>query len=80
MQTKLIENYLVKKNLTQRQFAKEVGCSTAFINSILNGKNTDIKISLVRKLAKQTKIAESKLIDELLSMKGKSGHESRRTR
>lgn len=62
----VIVEYLKKKRKTQKELAQEVGCSTAFLNSIINGKNTDIKISLVRKISKATKISESKLIDDLL--------------
>lgn len=62
----VIVDYLKKKDKTQKELAQEVGCSTAFLNAIINGKNTDIKISLVRKLSIATKIPEKKLIDELL--------------
>lgn len=68
----LINEYLEQKNITQRKFAEQVGCTTAFINSIINGKNTDIKISLLRKICKKTGIDESKLITELLKAKSES--------
>lgn len=62
----VIAEYIKSANTTQKELAKKVGCSTAFLNAIINGKNTDIKISLVRKISIVTKISESKLIDELL--------------
>lgn len=65
----MIADYLKRQKKTQRQFADEIGCTTAFINSLINGKNTDIKISLVRKISEKTKLPESKLITELLSFK-----------
>lgn len=65
----IISEYLQKNKMTQREFATEIGCTTAFVNSIINGKNTDIKISLLRKISDRTKISETKLITELLSFK-----------
>lgn len=65
----IIADYLKKKGKTQRQFADEIGCTTAFINSLINGKNTDIKISLLRRISSKTKLNETKLITELLSFK-----------
>lgn len=65
----LIQKYLTKHDLTQRVFADQLGCTTAFVNGLINGKNTDIKISLLNKLHKQTKIPMPKLVSELLSYK-----------
>lgn len=66
----LIRDFLKKKDLTQRSFADRLGITVAFLNSILNGKNTDVKISLVRKLHLETGIPEKTLISELLAHKG----------
>ena len=65
----LIRDFLKKKELTQRAFADKLGITVAFLNSILNGKNTDVKISLVRRIHGETGLDESKLITELLSHK-----------
>lgn len=65
----LIAQHLEKNDLTQRAFAREIGCTTAFVNGLVNGKNTDIKISLLAKIAKATKLPAQKLMDDLLSYK-----------
>lgn len=65
----LIQEYLKQNNLTQRGFADKIGCTTAFLNAILNGKNTDIKISLLRKISSATSLSEPELITELLAHK-----------
>lgn len=67
----LIQKYLQERGLTQARFAAILGCSTAFVNGLINGKNTDIKISLLRKLHSATAIPEDRLITELLSFKSK---------
>ena len=69
----IIGQYLEKKGITQRQFAATIGCSTAFVNNLINGKNTDIKISLLRKICKATKLNESKVISALLEFKDDDG-------
>lgn len=69
----IIGEYLEKKGITQRQFAAKLGCSTAFVNNLINGKNTDIKISLLRKICQATKLNESKVITELLAFKDDDG-------
>ena len=68
----LIHDYLKEKGLTQRKFADQIGCTTAFLNAILNGKNTDIKISLLRKISSNTGLDESRLVTELLAQKKKA--------
>ena len=68
----LIAKYLEDNNLTQRAFAREIGCTTAFVNGLVKGKNTDIKISLLSKIQKTTKLPTDKLIKDLLSYKKES--------
>lgn len=65
----MIAEYLEKKKLTQRAFAEQLGCTTAFVNGLVNGKNTDIKISLLKKIHDQTRIPMSKLVEHFLSFK-----------
>lgn len=67
--SQLIKSYLSKKKITQRKLADELQCTTAFVNGLVNGKNTDIKISLLKKIHKKTGISLSKLVDDLLSFK-----------
>jgi transcriptional regulator with XRE-family HTH domain len=65
----LVGKYLRKNNLTQRSLALKVGCTTATVNGLVNGKNTDIKISLLKKIHKATELPLDKLINSFLSCK-----------
>jgi transcriptional regulator with XRE-family HTH domain len=65
----LLQHYLELNDMTQRELASRLGCTTAFINNIVNFKNTDIKISLLKKLADTTRIPMEKLANDLLSCK-----------
>ena len=64
----LLTKHLERKGLTQRAFAEQIGCTTAFVNGLVNGKNTDIKISLLAKIQRVTKLPAHKLMGDLLYM------------
>ena len=67
----LVKQYLKKHNLTQRSLALQLGCTTTFVNNLVRNKNTDIKISLLKKIHKATGIPYDKLVDGLLRGKNK---------
>ena len=69
--SQLVKEYLEKKKITQRVLAREIGCTTAFLNGLVHGKNTDIKISLLKRLHKKTNISMQRLVEDLLSCKNK---------
>ena len=64
-----IARYLEIEELTQREFAKRIGCTVAFVNGLVNGKNTDIKISLLYKIHAATKIPLERIVQDLLACK-----------
>ena len=72
----LIKKFLQKEKMTQRVLADKLGCTTAFVNGLVNGKNTDIKISLLFRIHKTTGIHLDKLVKDFLAAKKKSAKDS----
>lgn len=55
--------------MTQRDLAEKVGVSHVMLNYLLRGKNTDIRISLLKRIHAATSIPYESLIDDLLQAK-----------
>lgn len=62
-----LRKWIKKKGMTQSEFATTVGCSDTMANYLLRGRNTDVRISMIRKLHLATGIPMGRLINELLS-------------
>lgn len=60
-----LRDYLKRVGMTQEQLAREIGTSFAFVNMILNGKNTDIRVSRLVSIHRVTGIPYLELIEYL---------------
>ena len=60
-----LRDYLKQAGMTQEQLAREIDTSFAFVNMILNGKNTDIRISRLVALHRATGVPYLELIEYL---------------
>lgn len=60
-----LRDYLKQAGMTQEQLAREIGTSFAFVNSILNGKSTDIRVSRLVALHRVTGVPYLELIQYL---------------
>lgn len=69
MQTGLLAHYLEINEISQRELAGRLGCSPGFINGLVQGRNTDIRISFLHKLHKETEIPLDRLVRDLLRCK-----------
>ena len=61
-----LKKWLEATQTKQCDLAKRVGCTTAFLNSLINRKNHNIRIGLLHNLSLETKIPEPELIADLL--------------
>ena len=62
-----LRKWLEQHNMTQAELARKVQHSQPFISGALNGFHCDVKISLLRKLHRLTKIPMPVLIDDFLA-------------
>lgn len=65
----LLRKYIKIQQISQKQLAQRVGCTTTCINNLMMGKHTDIKISLLSRLCLVTGISMENLAADLLSAK-----------
>ena len=65
----LLRKYIKIQQITQKELAERVGCTTTCINNLVMGKHTDIKISLLSRLCFVTGISMTNLAADLLAAK-----------
>lgn len=61
---KILRNLMLNAKISEYELAKKTGVPQPSINKILNGKNTNPKISTLRPLAQHFMITISELIGE----------------
>lgn len=65
----ILRDWIESRGMTQRDLAEKVGVSHVMLNYLLRGKNTDIRISLLRRIHAATSIPYGSLVDDLLGTK-----------
>ena len=62
----LLREWLIENRISQLSLSKAIGCTPAMLNYIVNGKNSNVKIDLLRRISRTTGIGESDLISDFL--------------
>ncbi len=62
----LLRRWLNETGVTQDELARRAGCTVTMVNYLVNGKKTDVRISLAKRLSDATGIPVGDLINDLL--------------
>ena len=73
----LLRRWLNETGVTQDELARRAGCTVTMVNYLVNGKKTDVRISLLRRLAEATGLPAAELVDDLLKVRDERVHASR---
>ena len=73
-----LRKWLKENGMTQQELARKVHHTQPFICGVLNGFHCDVKISLLRKLHRITKIPMPVLVDDFLRVNRPFGKERKK--
>ena len=63
---KNLKKWLIKKKISQEDFADMIGTSFKTVNFVLNGKQVDMKVTTLLKIKKVTGLNTDDLINDLI--------------
>ena len=65
----ILRDWIESRGVTQRELAEKIGLSQVMLNYLLQGRNTDIRISLAYRIHRATGLPIAAVIDDLLEQR-----------